>query len=167
MVEGILVISTFLVFLGLIVYTRKSYVAKLDMQQNTRSATLYYASHGCSGDPGEATMGSGGVVEGGSEKADNAARKSNIPSKAAVNRSWNTASSKLEGTVKWQAVWDKNAERGEKGHIDLQKNDLSRKITAESYVTCNEKKYDSQWTAWIQFAADFFKTGGGAVDIFK
>jgi hypothetical protein len=164
MVEGVIVMSVFVVFSGLIVYMRKAYGAKLDMQQNTRSATLYYASHGCEGDPGGANgMGTGGAVPVQGAEADAAAGKSNIPDRAAVNRSFNTASTEVTGTVSWQAVWD----HGKTGAIEYRKETLTSNIKASSSTTCNEKKYDSQWTAWFQFGVDFFKTGGGGVDLFR
>ena len=59
MVESVIVISTLLVFMGLIVFMRKSYGAKLDIQQTTRANVLYYASHGCTGDRGQASLGTG------------------------------------------------------------------------------------------------------------
>jgi outer membrane usher protein FimD/PapC len=110
--------------------------------------------------------GPGGAVPIGGNEADAAAGKSNLPDKAAVNRSWNTASSQLNGSVSWQAVWDANA-RGQNASINYQRQPLTRSISASSSVTCNEKKYSSQWTAWFQFGVDFFKTGGGGVDLFR
>ena len=167
MVEGVIVMSGFVVFSGLIVYTRKSYGAKLDMQQNTRSSTLYFASHGCEGDPGGAAgMGTGGAVTGQSPEAEAAAGKSNLPDKAAVSRSFNNASSTMNGSVSWQTVWDANA-RGSNASINYQRQPLTRSISASSSCTCNEKKYSSQWIAWFQFGVDFFKTGGGGVDLFR
>ena len=73
MVEGVIVISTMLVFLGAIVYTRKSYGMKLDLQQQTRSNVLYYASHGCTGSGGSSNAG--GSVTTGSPEAESAAGK--------------------------------------------------------------------------------------------
>jgi Flp pilus assembly protein TadG len=164
MIEGVIVISTMLVFMGLIVYVRKAYGTKLDLQQTTRANVLYYASHGCTGSAGTASEGTGSSD--GSREAENVAKKTNVPNKAAASRKWNTASATGSETVSWQTVWDVNAQRG--GAIDLQKQKLSRQINASSTVTCNEKKYDSQWKAWYQFGADFVARGfGGVGDLFK
>ena len=40
MIEAVIVISTMVVFMGLIVFTRKAYGMTLDLQQQTRSNTL-------------------------------------------------------------------------------------------------------------------------------
>jgi hypothetical protein len=165
MIEGVIVISTMLVFMGLIVYMRKAYGMKLDLQQTTRSNVLYYASHGCTGSQGNTTEATGSSS--GSREVENVAKKSNVPSKAVASRKWNTASATAGGTASWQTVWDTNAQKGG-GAINLQKQKLGRSITAASTVTCNEKKYDSQWTAWYQFAADFASRGfGGVGDLFR
>jgi hypothetical protein len=167
MVESIIVISTMLIFLGLIVWTRQAYGMKLDMQQRTRSDTLYYASHGCENTGGGiGRAGGGGTIPGGGGPAANAAGKSGLPDAAAVNRSWNTASGSLSGTANAQAVWDQNA-RGGNASISYGKLPLSASVTASSQYACNEKKYDSQLTAWFKFGVDFAKSGGGFVDLFR
>jgi hypothetical protein len=52
--------------------------------------------------------------------------------------------------------------------MDLQKHTLTRSLSAKSKVTCNEKKYDNQWTAWMQFGIDFVSRGfGGLGDLFQ
>jgi hypothetical protein len=166
MVEGVIVVSTMLLFMGLIVWTRKSYGMKLDLQQQTRSNVLYYASHGCEG--AGATSAPGGTVDGSSPEAQNAANKSNVPNKAAASRTYNTASATANGTSDWQTAWDVNARGGQGGEINLQKQSLSRPISAASKVTCNEKKYDNQWTAWFKFGVDFVGRGfGGVGDLFQ
>ena len=164
MIEAIVVITTMLVFLGLIVWTRKSYGMKLDLQQTTRSNTLYFASHGCTG--GGASAGGGGSGPTSSE-AEKIAGKANVPNSAAASRTWNTANATASGSSSWQAVWDTNA-NGQAGSIHLQKGGLSRPISAASKVTCNEKKYDNQWMAWFQFGVDFVARGmGGVGDLFR
>lgn len=162
MIEGIIVISTMLVFMGLITYTRQSYGKKLDLQQKTRSNVLYFASNGCDGPVPE-----GGSVPGGGNDAANAANKSNVPNKAAASRKYNTASMQDTTNASFQAVWDNNANGGN-ASIDLGKHTLSRDITAASKVTCNEKKYKNQWIAWVQFGIDFVSRGfGGVGDLFN
>ena len=166
MIEGVIVISTMLVFIGFIVYTRKSYGMKLDLQQRTRSNVLYYASHGCTGSQGTSSEGQGSTD--GIREVDAAAAKSTVPNKAAASRKWNTATATANGTVSWQAVWDVNAEQGKSGPMKLEEHKLSRTIAAQSRTTCNEKKYASQWSAWMQFGADFVSRGfGGVGDLFK
>jgi hypothetical protein len=167
MVESIIVISTMLIFLGLIVWTRQAYGMKLDMQQRTRSDTLYYASHGCENTGGGiGTAGGGGTIPGGGGPAANAAGKANLPDSAAVGRSWNSASGSLSANVSAQAVWDQNA-RGGNASISYGNLPLSANVSAASAVACNEKKYDSQLTAWFKFGVDFIKSGGGVIDLFR
>jgi hypothetical protein len=163
MIEGIIVISTMLVFMGLITYTRQSYGKKMDLQQQTRANTLFFASNGCEG----ATTGGGSVPAGGGNEAANAANKSNVPNKAAASRKFNTASTSASDSASFQAVWDNNANGGN-ATIEYGKHTLSRQISAASKVTCNEKKYKNQWTAWLQFGIDFVSRGfGGVGDLFN
>lgn len=165
MLEGIIVITTMLVFLGLIVWTRKSYGMKLDLQQSTRSSVLYYASHGCTGN---GSFEVGGSAPSGSPEAEAVAGKANVPNRTAASRTWNTANATNHGSSSWQAVWDVNAKDGAGGAIDLQKQTLTREITAASKVTCNEKKYANAWTAWFEFGVDFAARGlGGVGDLFR
>jgi hypothetical protein len=162
MIEGVIVVSTMLVFLGLIQFTRQSYGKKLDLQQQTRSTTMFFASHGCEGD-----NGGGGDAPSGSKEAENAAGKSNVPNKAAASRHYNTASTSASDSASFQAIWDNNAD-GTNRPMDLQKHTLTRSLSAKSKVTCNEKKYDNQWTAWMQFGIDFVGRGfGGLGDLFQ
>jgi hypothetical protein len=167
MIEGVIVISTMLVFLGLIVFVRKAYGAKLDLQQQTRANVLYYSSHGCTGSVGpQPTLEEKSTI-GGSRQAENAASKSQVAGKEAASRTWNTANAKANMTVSWVAVWDTNATTTKGGAINLQKHRLDRQISAASTVTCNEKKYDSQWQAWMQFGIDLVSRGGGVGDLFQ
>lgn len=169
MVEGIIVISTFLVFMGLIVWSRKAYGMKLDEQMGTRSSVMYFASHGCEGGvPGPGvSLGSNSAPTDSREAAESGAGKASVPNKKAADRQWNSASSVSDKTASWQTVWDVNA-RGQNASIQYGKQSLVSKIHAESHVTCNEKKYDNQWTAWFQFGLDFVKRGfGGVGDLFR
>ncbi len=157
MVEAVIVLSTMLVFLGTIVWTRNSYATKLDMQQGTRSSSLYYASHGCSGkSEANASMERSGTVPDSSPQAENAAKKSNAPGAVVASRALNTALAKATGQSSFQAVWDAN---GGQGGINLAKQALSRRIEASSKVTCNEQAFPSKWQDWFQFGVQFI-TGG-------
>jgi len=181
MIEAVIVISTMLVFFGLIVFVKKAYSAKLDLQQQTRANVLYYASHGCPGKGGvlegtaQVSAGndrisvSGSTAEGvGSPHVDTVAGKSTMPSASAMGRTWNTAHAAAVTLVAWYAVWDSNAKTEKGGAIKLRPHALTKAITAFSSVSCNEKKYDDQWTAWYEFASDFLTRGfGGAGDLFK
>lgn len=165
MVEGIVVVSTMLIFLGLIVWTRQAYGMKLDLQQQTRSDALYYASHACEGSVGSAQQGTGGVVPG-DNPAAGPASKASTPDKAAVSRSWNSASASANGRALWQAVWDVNA-TGAGRSIRYGRMPLTSNVSAASNLTCNERKYNSQLTAWLRFGADMVTRGGGFADLFR
>lgn len=167
MIESVIVITTMLVFLGLIVWTRKAYGMKLDLIQQAQSDTLYFASHGCdNAGGGIGQIGGGGTVPGDDGAAANAAAKTGLPDATAVNRTWNTATGSLRGSASWQAVWDHNA-NGQNGSIELKKETLTANVSAASAMTCNERQYSSQLTAWFQFGIDFLKNGGGVFDLFR
>lgn len=167
MIEGVIVVTTMLVFLGLIVWTRQAYGMKLDLQQQTRSNVLYYASHGCTGAGGHSQIG-GTVNNEEAAATEKIADKAKLPEASAASRTFNTASSSANSTSNWQTVWDKNAEGGQDSSINLQKQGLSRPVSAASKVTCNEKRYNSQWTAWFEFGVDWVGRGlGGVGDLFR
>ncbi len=162
MVEGVVVISTMLVFFGLIVFTRNSYAEKLDIQQGTRSDVLYYASHACEGGRPNVTTGSESEDVGGEggAKAEGVGSRTSEPGAAALGRSWNTASSSRDSRVNGVMTVDRNATGGG-GAIQLQRAPISRSVHAESTVACNEKRYDNPWTAWVKYGVDWAKSGGG------
>lgn len=167
MLEAVIVISVMVVFSGLIVWTRQAYGMKLDMQQRTRSDALYFASHGCEDSGGGiGAPGGGGTVPTPESPADRAAPRTGLPDSAAVNRSWNSASATLRGTASAQAAYDMNA-RGENAPINYGRMALVSNVSASSNLTCNEKKYSSQLTAWFKFGVDFVRSGGGGVDLFR
>jgi hypothetical protein len=162
LVEGIVVISTMLCFLGLIMYARAAYGMKLDLQQQTRSETFYYASHGCAGGSGSEAGGAIGVDQpGGKAGADGPSGGA-----ASATRSWNNASSTDARDVSVDAVFDQNA-NGSNASISLGKKANTSHVTANSNCTCNEPKYDSQLTAWFSFGKDMLQRGGGVADLFK
>ncbi len=166
MVEAVIVISTMVVFSGLIIWMRQAYGMKLDMQQQTRSDALYFASHGCEDSGGGlGRTGGGGTAPTPNSPADTAAGRTRLPDSAAVSRSWNSASATMSGTASAQAAYDANARNG--GAIRYGRMNLVSNVSAGSYVTCNEKKYNSQLTAWFQFGLDFLRSGGGVADLFR
>ena len=168
MVEAVIVISTMLVFLGAISWTRQAYGTKLDYQQRTRSDVLYFASHGCEQTGGGVgTPGGGGTAPVGPSGGEGAAGRAPTPDKAAIDHSWNSASASLQTSVTTQAVVDTNARGGGGGSIQYGRLALVSNVKGDSYSTCNEKKYNSQFTAWFQFGLDYVTSGGGAVDIFR
>lgn len=163
MVEGVVVLSTMLVFFGLIVFTRNSYAEKLDLQQGTRSEVLYYASHACEGNrPQGIQTGSESEDVGGEgqAKAEQVGNRTPERSAAALGRSWNTASASRDSRVNGIMTVDQNA-RGGGGAMNLQRTPISRSVHAESTVACNEKRYDNPWTAWVKYGVDWAKSGGG------
>jgi hypothetical protein len=166
MIESVIVISTMLIFMGLIVWMRQAYGTKLDLQQRTRSDVLYFASHACEDNGGGGGQASGGGTVPGGNPVGGAAGASGLPEGQAASRSWNSASSSLTGSANGQAIFDQNA-KGQGGSINYGKMPLNSSIKAASACTCNEKKYTSQLTAWAKFGIDMVKSGGGIVDLFK
>lgn len=180
MVEGIVVMTTMLMFLGLNLWAEKVYGGKLDQASSTRRDVLYYASHGCeetnSVDVDNYTTDTLKGISGSAINADSlnvpppdTARDrvggnfNNSPAgqgiSGAVSRDWNTASGgKGPQNVNGSAVI------GE-GSIFVKKRALSVDLGTNSWAACNEKKYDNQWTAFFQFSWDFLKRGAGA-DVF-
>ncbi len=148
MVEGIIVMSVMLGFLGLIVFIDKAYSVKLDLQQNTRANVLYTASHGCSGGGGQVPLGS--LPAGASQQPADGA--------GSLSTSWNVADMSNSASVSWSYVANQN---GPNGNIAWGHTPAQTDISAKSYCVCNEKKYNSQLTAWFLFAKDMFTSLGG------
>lgn len=148
MVEGIVVISVMLGFLGLIQWARMAYGAKLDMQQQTRSDVLYNASHACEG--GADSGGSlGGAPAGGAGPTQGVGQSTT---------NWNVAKSSNSGSVSFSSIMDTNAGSGA---INYGRRQLVSNISAKSTCVCNEKKYENQLTAWISFGLNFLGNAGG------
>ncbi len=166
MIESVVVISTMLIFLGLIMWMRQAYGMKLDMQQKTRSDVLYFASHACEETGGGIGQGGAGGTVPGANPAAGAANASGLPDSPAASRSWNSASGSLSNTANGQAIWDQNA-NGQGGSINYGKMPLASSVKAASACTCNEKKYKSQLLAWAQFGMNMVRSGGGFVDLFR
>lgn len=158
LVEAALVIPVMVVFLGLIMFTHRSYDVKMDKQLGTRAGTLYYASHACKGEipadvvpslddadpglPGSAADKNAGKI-GGSNSAG---------ASAAVKRGNTNVTAKPKPTdVKGSAV-----QNG-------QTFGLTRPVTAASEVACNEEVFKSKWTAVFQEIGSLYKSKGGLV----
>lgn len=152
MVEAAVVIPVMLIFLGLIVFTSRSYAKKLDKQTGTRASALYYASHNCEGDtPDSISRTTDSADPGGdSTTADTTAQKLRPTEQAGLQRSWNMAKAKPQDTtINGSAVNDR------------QTIFFSRTIHAESEVVCNEKRHDEPWTGVIDMIAGIARGGGG------
>jgi hypothetical protein len=159
MVEGILVMATLLVFLGLIVGARNAYATKLDVQQTSRSNVLYYASHACQGNQGSNNTQTGSIMPGpgGNAAPANGAQQG--------TSSWNVASNTGSTTSSWMYIADQNA--GNPGGIALGKSTFSSNVSWSSYCVCNEQQYNSQLTAWFKFGISMVKNLGGFSAMFS
>ena len=158
MIEGIVVISTMLVFLGMIVFVGKAYGAKIDQAARVRSDVLYYASHGCAELPEDASATSTGPAESAAvtpdaETAEATSRADRIGGNEthALERTWNLAASSAERMVGGEAI------------VDLKKVALSTRVKTDSYVACNEKTYGDMWTGLVDFGVDWVKSGAGVL----
>jgi hypothetical protein len=182
MVEGIVVMTTMLVFLGMNIWAAQVYGGKLDQASSTRRDVLYYASHGCEdngvngSDPDTYTQSTLSGVSGAAKNTENL----NVPPPdgardgignnfegtragqgvgGAVSRDWNTASGgKGPQPVTGAALVGENS-------ILVTKKSMSVNLGTNSWSACNEKTYDNQWTAFFEFSWDFLKRGAGA-DVF-
>jgi hypothetical protein len=179
MVEGIVIMTTMLVFLGMNVWVGKAYGGKLDQMNSTRRDVLYFASHSCRTqndlDPDTYTAPQlAGVSGGGMEPGDGsfggevppAAERSGAQIEngvggglsASVDKSWNTATAgKGKTPVNGQAIVNTTPQQG----INLSKVGLSAQLGTESATTCNERSYNNAWTALFSFGWDFLKSAAG------
>ena len=162
LVEAAVVIPVMLVFLGCIMFTNRSYEAKIDKQMGTRAGILFYASHNCEGDvpagatppvreTGDSGQSQAGAPSGAATDPNRLGGGGNTGGAAAgMDRSWNTAHAKpSDSTVYGSAVQDRTRVF------------MSRTIHAESQVACNEKPFPNKWIAIIQFIGAFARSGGG------
>jgi hypothetical protein len=160
MLEGVIAMSSMVVFLGLISFTRGAYGEKLDQMSSTRRDALYFASNGCEGGapPNTQTASDGtSPLTAGTEEADNVASKLRSSEQGGVDRSWNMARTTRSSQVGGNASVDRGG-----GRINLQRTPLTSDIETTSELACNERVYDNQWTALFSFAIDFAKSGAGA-----
>jgi hypothetical protein len=168
LVEAAVVIPSMLVFLGLTMWVHDSYDEKLASQTSTRAQVLYYASHNCTEEvpteletqlgtrtrgaaPSSSTQDSD-TTEGSGGDADHAASKLGGEEQEGLKRSWNLVKTHRDTTVSGS------------GSLDKQRFTMSIPVTSNSEVACNEKRYDSSWTAVFGFIGGFLRSGGGIVD---
>lgn len=165
LVEAAIVIPVMLVFLGLTMWIHNSYDEKLASQTSTRASVLFYASHNCDEEApenmavqlGSKTSNTGNgtssqssdTAPGEAGAADRANSKLGDSSKQGATRTWNLAKTHRDTSVGGTAVQDR------------QKVAFTVPITADSEVACNEKRYDSSWTAVFGFVAGFLRSGAG------
>jgi hypothetical protein len=160
MVEGVVVASVMVTFFGLILWTRAAYGMKLDLQQRTRSDALFYASSGCKTQGGgtgqQGTVGAG-MTGSASGAAQNVANRVGGSGATAVNQSWGSASATANGIATGFVAVNANPI----GQHNMIKAPFVSRVTAASFVVCNEPKYGNQLIAWIQFGINFARSGGG------
>lgn len=166
LVEAAVVIPVMLVFLGLTMWVHNSYDEKLASQTSTRAGTLYYASHDCdeevpenlsaqlgtktSGGTGKSTEDSD-TAQGADGPAKHAGTKLGDEEQTPMKQSWNKVTAHRDTSVSGTAV------------AEQKKVAFTVPITADSEVACNEKRYDSSWTAVFKFIPRFLKSGGGII----
>lgn len=160
MVEATVVITTLLIFLGLIVFTRDSYVGKLNQQTRARRDAMYYAAHNCESGDGAMMGGAGFALDGDdtsdAEKVINEKGDEGATSK--ISRSWNLSQAHGKDTIVGTALRDRNA-NGTPSPIALEKAPLQREVAGDAYVFCNERPYDGNIGDWAAFAFNFFQSG--------
>lgn len=161
MVEGIVVMTTMLVFLGLILFAGKAYGAKVDQSAKVRSDVLYYASHACEVMPDDAdevnpTSTAIGAADDAAVTSDSdtslaTSRAATIDQDYdyALERTWNMASSSAERSVDGEAI------------VDLRRMPVTTRVKTTSYVACNERSYDGMWMGLADFGVSWVKSGGG------
>lgn len=157
LVEAAIVIPSMLIFVGLIVFTFRSYRTKLDMQTKARAGVLSYASHGCDGS-GDVlgdqvfSQSSDDTGLGGDDGVGGPLNQAGQNS-GGLDRSWNMVRAIPPSQTIGGKIINGNHVYG-----------VSRKISAESVVACNEKRHDNDFTAVFEFAIDFFQSGAGVID---
>lgn len=168
MVEGIVVMSVMVGFLGLIQHTQAAYRLKLDVQQRARSEVLYYASHACKGAKPEG-LGDGArgnpppdANGGGPNPAVNAANRSGASERSALDQSWGSVSFSL---TKRTSGIVKSAYSAGNG-ISYYPAVLDSDVTGASSSICNEPDYGNALVAWLSFAINFARSGGGIANLF-
>jgi len=164
MVEAAVVIPVMLVFLGLIMFTNKSYESKIDRQEATRAGLLYFAAHSCTKQPPQSitkgmAIGNGTTTEEADPGTPDGVPKSNADQQSAklgpsaqggISKSHQLAhASPQDLTITGNAIDDRKTVP------------LKRTIHAEAEVACNEKAFTSSWKAMLGFVPKFLSDGGG------
>lgn len=167
LVEAAVAIPVMLAFLGLTMFIHNSYDEKLASQTSTRAQVLFYASHACEEEVPEAMsvqlgtktsgMGNSKSVEdgdpgGGNDDAKGGKDKLGGDTQEGLKRSWNLVRTHRDTTVGGSAVQEQK------------KSTFSAPVTSNSEVACNEKRFDSSWTAVFGFVKGFLRSGGGIIN---
>ena len=160
LVEAALVIPVMLVFLGLIMFTQRSYDVKIDKQLGTRAGTLYYASHACKGDIPKDVVPDlsqanpeDQLPKGSAAKNSGKVGSGSAGATAAVKRGNNLVKAQpVDTPVNGTAVQNK------------QTVGLTRQVSAASEVACNEEVFSSKWTAVFKEIGSLWKSKGGLAD---
>lgn len=154
LVEAAIVIPCMLLFLGLTMFTYKSYSTKIDRQTATRAGAMYYAQHTC-----ERTSPALGDIAAGTE-----GQSSGVQDPSSVDGAGAVSGAATQGLSKdWQLARARPGDTTVTGSAINGNSVLSlqRKIHAESTVACNEKVYKNDFTAVFEFAVSFATSGGG------
>jgi len=167
LVEAAIAIPVMLSFLGLTMYIHNSYDEKLASQTSTRAQVLYYGSHNCDaaapdemakqlGTKSSGAAGTQGQNDNPGEGGDGDLKPGNKlggDAQSGLSRGWNLAKTHRETTVGGTAV-------EEQKKVTLG----AVKVTSNSEVACNEKRFDNNWTAVFGFIKGFVRSGGGIIN---
>lgn len=158
LVEAALVIPVMVVFLGLIMFTHRSYAVKMDKQLGTRAGTLYYASHACKGDIPDDVVPSLDDADPGlpASPAEKNAGKVGGSNSAGATAAVKRGNTNVMARPKPTDVTGKAVQNGQKFF-------LTRPVTAASEVACNEEVFKNKWTAVFQEIGSLYKSKGGLV----
>ena len=138
LVEAAVVLPILCMFLGLNLYVKASYDERIFEQSTTRRETAFYASHACQGSGGTDTE-DGGEYGPPSTSEEDPGQKDQRTGDA-LSRKFNTSVKKMSKEVK---------EAG-----------LSRKVSAASWMMCNEKGgFGDVFKTMINMAIEMFKGG--------
>lgn len=168
--ETIIVLSVLVGFLGAIGFFHRALATKMDVQQGSRRASLYFASHHCSG-PHDQGYGSELAGVGSSspvadpanidpsdeqksviEKGSGESQVQHIESKS--SRDLNLSYAQREATVTGASVSNKTGQG-----VRFDRSPLSTSPSSESWVYCNEEPLDGNPVDLAKFYFNFFQSG--------
>ena len=168
--ETIVVLSVLVGFLGALGFFHRALGTKMDVQQGSRRASMYFASHHCAG-PHDDGYGSELGGYGGSstvsdpaaidpsdeqksvtEKGASESQVQNIESKS--SRDLNVSYAQREATVTGATVAN-NTGKG----VRFDRSPLSATPSSESWVYCNEEPLDGNPVDLAKFYFNFFQSG--------
>lgn len=138
LVEAAVVLPILCMFLGLNLYVKAAYDERIYEQSTTRRETAFYASHACQGSGGTDTEDGGEYGPPATSEEDPGQKDERTGD--ALSRKFNTAVKKMSKEVK---------EAG-----------LTRKVSAASWMMCNEKGgFGDVFKTMINMAIEMFKGG--------